>query len=178
VGVFVKVNARQGGQIGGFFAEIGQQVYTLIVTRTLKTGYLAVAFLTGVLGAQTPPSQNKQVPPPAAKEQEPPEEDESLIPKEYALNPLESGRNITAGNFYFKKGNYRAAVKRYLEASRWDPGSADAFFKLAEANERLKDHAAARDAYEKYLAISPDAKNADSIKKKIAKWPKQQVANK
>jgi len=127
---------------------------------------------------QVPPPQSKQTPPPAAKEQEPPEEDESLKPTEYALNPLEANTNITAGNFYFKKGNYRAAAKRYLEATRWDPGSADAFFKLAEANERLKDRAAARDAYEKYLAISPDAKNADAIKKKIATWPKQQVASK
>jgi tetratricopeptide (TPR) repeat protein len=109
----------------------------------------------------------------AAQQQppEPPEEDESLLPKEYALNPLESARNITAGNFYFKKGNYRAAAKRYLEATRWDPSSAEAFLKLAETDEKLKDLAGAREAYTKYLATAPDAKNAEAIKKKIAKWP-------
>lgn len=107
----------------------------------------------------------------AAKEQEPPEEDESLIPKEYTLNPLESERNITAGNFYFKKGNYRAAARRYLEATRWDPGSSEAFLKLGEADEKVKDFAAAREAYTKYLAIVPEAKNAQALKKKIEKWP-------
>jgi tetratricopeptide (TPR) repeat protein len=120
--------------------------------------FIAGCLLTCALAAQ-------QQPP------EPPEEDESLLPKEYALNPLESARNITAGNFYFKKGNYRAASKRYLEATRWDPSSAEAFLKLAETDERLKDFAGAREAYTKYLAVSPEAKNADAIKKKIAKWP-------
>ena len=48
-------------------------------------------------------------PPAPPTEQEPPEEDESLKPKEYTLNPVQSARELTAGNFYFKKGNYRAA---------------------------------------------------------------------
>jgi tetratricopeptide (TPR) repeat protein len=138
--------------------------------------FLACTFAC-VLVAQDPPAQkppDKKVltpPPPKPLEEEPPEEDESLIPKEYALNPLESTRNITAGNYYFKKGNFRAASKRYLEATRWDPGSADAFFKLGEADEKLKDRAGAREAYAKYLEISPDAKNAAEVKKKIEKWP-------
>ncbi len=104
-------------------------------------------------------------------EEEPPEEDESLTPKEYALNPLEAARNISAGNFYFKKSKYRAAARRYLEATRWDPNSAEAFLRLGESDEKLKDYAGAREAYTKYLALAPDSKIADQIKKKIAKWP-------
>jgi len=132
---------------------------------------VARVFLAGCLFtcALVPFQLSAQQPPPP----EPPEEDESLIPKEYAFNPLESARNITAGNFYFKKGNYRAASKRYLEATRWDPGSAEAFLKLAETDEKLKDFARARDAYTKYLGVSPDAKNAEAIKKKIARWPSE-----
>jgi len=87
------------------------------------------------------------------------------------FNPLESARNLTAGNFYFKKGNYRAASKRYLEATRWDPSSAEAFLKLAETDEKLKDLAGAREAYTKYLDVAPEAKNAEAIRKKIARWP-------
>jgi tetratricopeptide (TPR) repeat protein len=128
--------------------------------------------LTGAMVAQPPPQEKKNPPPPTKQEEEPPEEDESLVPKEYALNPLESARNITAGNYYFKKGNFRAAAKRYTEATKWDPGSADAFFKLGEADEKLKDRAAAREAYTKYLTLAPDAKNASELKKKIEKWPK------
>jgi tetratricopeptide (TPR) repeat protein len=104
------------------------------------------------------------------KEQEPPEEDPDLIPKEYSFNPLEASRNITAGNFYFKKGNYRAASRRYVEASKWDPSSGEALLKLAEADEKLRDFAGAREAYTKYLAM-PDIKDADAVKKRLAKLP-------
>lgn len=124
-----------------------------------------------------PPQKKLQTPPPKAEE-EPPEEDESLIPKEYALNPLEAAKNITAGNFYFKKGNFKAAAKRYLEATRWDPGSAEAFLKLGESDEKLKDRAGAREAYTKYLGLAPDSKNAELIKKKIAKWPDPALSSK
>jgi tetratricopeptide (TPR) repeat protein len=112
------------------------------------------------------PAQQKQAPSKQAEE-EPPEEDESFKPKEYTLNPLESERNVTAGNFYFKKGNYKAASRRYMEATRWDPSAAAAFLKLAESDEKMRDRDGARDAYTKYLALVPDAKNAAEIKKKI-----------
>ncbi len=139
--------------------------------------FLAGCFVTCALLAQTPPPQpppaEKKLKTPPPKEEEPPEEDESLVPKEYALNPLEAGRNVSAGNFYFKKGNFRAAAKRYLEATRWDPNSAEAFLRLGESDEKLKDREGAREAYTKYLALAPDSKIAEQIKKKIAKWPDQ-----
>jgi tetratricopeptide (TPR) repeat protein len=115
-------------------------------------------------------AQNKPPEPPVVKEQEPPEEDPDLVPKEYSFNPLEASRNLTAGNFYFKKGNYRAASRRYSEATKWDPSSGEALLKLAEADEKLRDFADAREAYTKYLAM-PDAKDADAVKKKLAKLP-------
>jgi len=120
---------------------------------------------------QQPPPQKKN--PPAAKpeEVEPPEEDESLLPEQCVLNPLEATRNISAGNFYFKKGNFRAAANRFKRATCWDPSSAEAFLRLAESAEKMKDRDAARDAYEKYLALAPDAKNSAEIKKKLAKIP-------
>ena len=124
-------------------------------------------FLAIPLAAQEP----KPPPPSAAQEQEPPEEDPDLKPKEYSFNPLEASRNIIAGNFYFKKGNYRAASRRYLEASKWDPTSAEALLKLGEADEKMRDFPAARQAYEKYLTVATDAKDLDAVKKKIAGLP-------
>jgi tetratricopeptide (TPR) repeat protein len=122
------------------------------------------------------PGQNKPPAPPpapaAAQEQEPPEEDPDLKPKEYSFNPLEASRNITAGNFYFKKGNFRAASARYLEASKWDPMSAEALMKLGESYEKLRNLAKAREAYEKYLMIATEAKDIESVKKRIDKLPK------
>jgi len=121
--------------------------------------------------APAPSDKKLQTRPPAPDEQEPPEEDPSLKPREYALNPLESERNVTAGNFYFKKGNYRAAAKRYREATLWNPSAAEAFLKLGESDEKIHDFPAAREAYSKYVELMPDAKNATDIKKKIVKLP-------
>ena len=116
--------------------------------------------------------------PPATQEQEPPEEDPDLKPKEYSFNPLEATRNITAGNFYYKKGNYRAASRRYLEASKWDPTSAEAMLRLGEADEKLHDFTGAREAYEKFVMLSSDAKEIESVKKKLATLPKSRTAKK
>ena len=122
--------------------------------------------LSGFLHAQKAPP-----PPPSDVAQEPPEEDEVLKPKEYVLNPLQAQKEITAGNFYDKKGNHRAAQKRYLEATRWDPSSAEAFLKLGESSEKLRDFTTALEAYTKYLELDKNAKNADALRKRIAKWP-------
>jgi tetratricopeptide (TPR) repeat protein len=116
--------------------------------------------------------------PPSQDFEEPPEEDPALIPKEYTFNPIEAGKNITAGNYYFKKGNHRAASRRYLEATKWDPTSADAWYRLADASERMRDFAQAREAYNKYLGVAPDAKNASAIRKRLTKLPAAKSATK
>jgi len=102
----------------------------------------------------------------------PPEEDETLKEKvgEYTLNPLQAQKELKIGNFYFKKGTasgFRAAAMRFEEATKWDPNYADAFLRLAETQEKLKKTDLAKAAYEKYLALAPDAKNAASIRKKL-----------
>ena len=120
--------------------------------------WLAAAF------AQKP--QNP--PPPPSQEQEPPEEDESLKPKEYSFNPLEAAHDLRVGAYYYKKGNFKAAQRRFSEAAKWDPGSAEAYLRLAETEEKLRDKKAAQAAYAKYLELAPDSKDAEAIKKKIA----------
>ena len=104
-----------------------------------------------------------------AEEQAPPEEDESAAPKQYSFNPLQASKDVKVGNYYFKKGNYKAAARRFREATRWNDGNADAWLRLGEASEKQDDMKAAREAYEKYLQLSPDAKNAAEIRKKIEK---------
>ena len=121
-----------------------------------------------VLHAQNPPA----APP------EPPEEDESLKPKVYALNPVQAKKEIVAGDYYLKKPNYSAAVGRYLEATRWDPGSAEAFLKLGEAHEKLREYGPAREAYSKFLELGEDPKEKDLVRKRMDKWPKAGAAGK
>lgn len=101
-------------------------------------------------------------------EQEPPEEDVSLLPKtEYVLNPLQAAKEIRVGNYYFKKGSYKAAMRRYEESVKWDPNSAEGWYKLGEAQAKLGDDKAARQAWSKYLEIDPDGKFAASVKKRL-----------
>jgi len=127
---------------------------------------LVLLFGLSVWGFPQPPAA-QQPSKPVVKEEDPPEEDTSLIPKEYVLNPLQAAKEITAGNYYFKKGNFKAAVRRFTEATKWDPGNAEAELRLAESYEKLKDKKNARTAYSKYLELAPDAKNAAAIRKKL-----------
>jgi tetratricopeptide (TPR) repeat protein len=108
-------------------------------------------------------------PAPSQKEEAPPEEDESLAVDKYAFNPLKAVESVRIGNYYFKKGRYRAAAQRFIDATKWNAGNADAWLRLGDAQAKLKDHKAAREAYEKYLAAAPDAKNVPEIRKKLEK---------
>lgn len=105
----------------------------------------------------------------AQQPQEPPEEDETLTAKkEYAFNPLQAEKELKIGAYYFKRGSYRAAAGRFREATRWNPEYAEAHFRLGEAQEKLKNAAAAREAYSKFLEIAPKDKRADEVRKKLA----------
>lgn len=100
---------------------------------------------------------------------EPPEEDELLTAKrsEYEFNPLQAQKEIRVGGFYMKKGSYRAAAGRYLEATMWDPTSAEAFFKLGEAREKAGDRKGRAEAWAKFLELAPEDKRAAEVKKKL-----------
>lgn len=111
----------------------------------------------------------KPKPPAANEEQNPPEEDEAIAAKEYSFNPLQASKEIRIGNYYFKKGKYKAAAQRYREATKWNPGLAEAYLKLGESEEKQNETKAAHDAYAKYLELSPEAKDAREIRKKIGK---------
>jgi Flp pilus assembly protein TadD len=124
---------------------------------------LLALFMAAGLCAQEP-----KKPAETTQEQQPPEEDESLKPKEYSFNPLQAEHDVQIGNFYFKKGNYKAAFNRFREATRWNPTNAEAFLRLGDTEEKLKDKPGAQQAYAKYLELAPDGKEADAIKKKLA----------
>jgi Flp pilus assembly protein TadD len=100
----------------------------------------------------------------------PPEEDKAATqPKEYKFNPLQSKKEMLPGEYYFKKGDYRAAAGRFREATKWNDGNAEAWLRLGDAEERLKEVKEARAAYAKYLELEPNAKNAAEIRKKLEK---------
>jgi tetratricopeptide (TPR) repeat protein len=166
VGILVQVNAGERWKLGGLVAKIERRIYTLIVSRTA----LAALLMGMALYAQDP----KQPPPPAPQEQEPPEEDQSLKPEVFDFNPLQATKEIDVGNQYFKRDRFNAAAGRFERATKFDPGSAEAFMRLGEAQEKLHLFAAARAAYTKYFELAKDAKDSkevEAIKKRMAKWP-------
>ena len=111
--------------------------------------------------------KDRSQPATSGKEAVPPEEDTSLAVKEYAFNPLQAENELKIGNFYFKTGKYRSAAMRFQEATKWNEGYSDAWLRLGETEEKLKDSKAAKEAYTKYLELASDAKNAAEIRKKL-----------
>lgn len=109
----------------------------------------------------------QQEKPPAPAPVEPPEEDESLKEREYSFNPLQAQKEFNVGNFYFKKGSYKAAAMRYEEAVKWNPGYAEAYLRLGEAREKLGQKREAIEAYKAFLENAPDHKRAAEIRKKL-----------
>jgi tetratricopeptide (TPR) repeat protein len=139
---------------------------------------MSIFVAAGLALAQSKPTRPPDPTPANGQEQEPPEEDPDLKPKEYSFNPLEAQQSVTAGSFYFKKGNYRAAYNRFREATLWDPTSGEALLRLAEAAEKLHNYQGAREAYTKYLAFDPVPKDSESVKKKLDKLPQDPHAKK
>src|SRR5690349_5539968 len=127
----------------------------------------------GLAVAQDAPQKKleSQRPAPATspKEEIPPEEDAALANTEYSFNPLQSVKDVGVGNQYLKKGKLRAAEMRYTSATKWNEGNADAWLKLGEVAERLKDNDKAKSAYEKYLELASDAKNSKDVRKRLEK---------
>jgi tetratricopeptide (TPR) repeat protein len=113
--------------------------------------------------------QKRQPAPPATKEEIPPEEDKSIADEEFSFNPLQAQKWVEIGNYYFKQGKYRSAEGRYKGATKWNEGYGEAWLRLGEVEEKLKDPKAAKEAYTKYLELSPDAKNVAQIRKKVEK---------
>jgi tetratricopeptide (TPR) repeat protein len=111
--------------------------------------------------------KERSKPPVSDQEEIPKEEDESLAVKEYSFNPLQAQKEVRVGNYYFKKGSYRAAALRFREATKWNAGDAEAWLRLGETAEKQKDDKTVKEAYTKYLDLAADARNAPEIRKKL-----------
>ena len=101
---------------------------------------------------------------------EPPEEDASVAEKQdYTFNPIQAAKELKIGGFYFRKHSYKAAARRFEEATKWDPNNTEAWLRLGEAQEKLGDMKAARAAWGKVIEIEPDSKQSAELRKKLSK---------
>ncbi len=137
--------------------------------------WAALAFAAVASAQQSLPPKEDNLPPAEgarsgdqlAPDQLPPEEDKAKITEQYTFNPLRSKKDISVGEFYFKKGDFKAAAGRFREATKWNDGNAEAWLRLGDAEDKMKDTKAAQQAWEKYLQLAPEAKNAAEIRKKL-----------
>ncbi len=121
--------------------------------------------------------ETSAVPRPArAAQQEP---DGSAAKEKSLYVPPGPAKDVEVGNFYFKRGNYRAALSRFQEAAHADPTYAPAFLGLGKAYEKIGLKKNALDAYRKYLDDLPserDAEEAKSVHQAIARLEREIAA--
>jgi tetratricopeptide (TPR) repeat protein len=146
------------------------------MSRGHRTLLYALFAATAALRAQQlPPPEAGSLPPkegdsrPSLDQLPPPEDKTTTEEEKFAFNPVKSRKAVEVGEFYFKKGDYKAAAGRFIEATKWNDGNADAWLKLGAAEDKMNDAKAARAAWEKYLQLAPQAKNAAAVKGKLGK---------
>jgi tetratricopeptide (TPR) repeat protein len=82
-------------------------------------------------------------------------------------NPALATKDTQVGMFYLKTGDYKGAYDRFAEATKADPGNADAVFGLAESARRLNLRDEAVRNYRLYLAAVPDGPRAKDSRKAL-----------
>jgi len=128
-----------------------------------------------VKAAPKPPPPAQSGKPQSGKSQSedelPPDEDaaSAAANEKVAFNPVQSKKFVSVGDFYFKKNDFKAATQRYRDATRYNDANAEAWLKLGESEEKRGSPKNARAAYEKYLQLAPQAKNASEIKRRLDK---------
>jgi tetratricopeptide (TPR) repeat protein len=118
----------------------------------------------------TPPKpqlEERTPPKTSGKQSVPAEEDKSFLSEVHSFNPLQSQKSVEVGDHYFRNGKFQGAAYRYQDATLWNDGNAEAWLKLGKVEEKLKEKKAAKDAYSKYLELSPDAKESAAVRKKL-----------
>jgi tetratricopeptide (TPR) repeat protein len=82
-------------------------------------------------------------------------------------NPALATKDTQVGTFYLKTGDYKGAYDRFAEATKADPGNADAVFGLAESARRLNHRDEAIRNYRLYLSALPDGPRAKDSRKAL-----------
>jgi tetratricopeptide (TPR) repeat protein len=111
--------------------------------------------------------------PPKGDEKHPGASDEELG-EFHPYDPHKSAKCVEVGDYYFKLGNYRAAISRYEEALEWKPRDAEATYKLGVVQEKTGNYNDALASYQAYLKILPDGplaakahQGVDRLKSKV-----------
>jgi tetratricopeptide (TPR) repeat protein len=163
---------------------IAEGIKLLVSARSRRSGQIVLAsFLLGAgLGAnsaaarQIDPSKPPPPPPGVAAPAPSPDTKKSDVPVAApaaptvpAFDPLHAQKSIDVGQYYLKSGNYPAAIDRFKEAIAYQANLALPWDLLGEAYEKEHEIDDAVAAYQKYLALLPDGKESDHLRKHVTK---------
>jgi peptidoglycan/xylan/chitin deacetylase (PgdA/CDA1 family)/TolA-binding protein len=87
------------------------------------------------------------------------------------LQPASALFANNAGFAFYRMGQYDEAAKWFLQTIALDSKRAVAYLNLGDAYVNLQKKAEAKDAYEKFLALSPNSKSAPDVREKIRTLP-------
>jgi tetratricopeptide (TPR) repeat protein len=87
-------------------------------------------------------------------------------------DPLLCEKNIKIGDFYYKKKNYVAAIRRYLDAIEYQTNSVRAYESLARAYEKNEEPDKAIAAYKQFIDNNPDSPKLPEFRAKLARLEK------
>jgi tetratricopeptide (TPR) repeat protein len=128
-----------------------------------------LAFAAAGIAQQTPPKK----PPALVRDTgvaEGKTDAETAVKKEYS--PLLADKSLKVGDFYFKKGNYDAAIPRYQDAIEYQPNLVQAYDSLGRAYEKKGDKAKALAVYQDFLKKYPNSSKASDFKSRSARLEK------
>ncbi len=94
---------------------------------------------------------------------------ESIFKLALSLNPKDSEVLFNLGNLYNSENKLELARNRYLEAIQIKPDFAEAHYNLGLIFSKLGDNAKAVSHLEKFLQLSPNARNAETIRAYVQK---------
>ncbi len=98
---------------------------------------------------------------------------QTQTPPQAQWNPLQANKDVEVGTFYLKHGNYEAALDRFEEATRLQPGFALPYLKIGQTYEKMKDWPKAAEAYKSYLEVYKTAPDAKNVRQRIAELEKR-----
>ncbi len=84
-------------------------------------------------------------------------------------NPYRAVKDDEVGDFYFKRGGYKAAIARYEDALQYKENDAVANFRLGQCYEKVDQPDQAIAHYKEYLRILPEGPEAKHARKAIEK---------
>jgi len=84
-------------------------------------------------------------------------------------NSAPAQHDVEVGQYYMKKEKYDAAIDRFQDAAKLLPDYAITYRLMGEAYEKKKFLSEAMAAYQKFLTVAPNDKDAEEMRKRVAR---------